>query len=273
MKKIFPVFTFCLVLFILFEKTTPNITQPLPFIKKEEDKKFNPGDQVQWIDFQPLKHLSDPSWGIFLTDIENHVPPSMGTTYRDINKTTWAHESSHGIHSYLNNTYRKGTRSYGMYVGNNKAAMIPQPNIKISDVAKKIPQSFRKVRYQLYLIDQAKEWNNDPLYVYDEWNAYVNGATTGIELNILEGTDYLFSCLEFNVYSLYLCLTAKELDPSYDSKQLLEFTAWNSVRSMTLYNKGKDVYLQEVQQNAELRTFVINTWGAAWAEKTFGFKN
>lgn len=194
-------------------------------------------------------------------------------------------------------TYRKEgdkARSYGFYVGGNKAAMVPQPKIRITNVAEMIPQKLRKSRYQLYLVSQATSWNADPLYLYDEWNAYVNGATTGVELGqkskavfedpTVSKTDAVLGCLEFNVYALYTCMAAKELDKTYDFKQLLEFTAWNSRRSMKVYHDGykQEAYnwddheylkfLQTSDDAAKMRAFVIETWGATWANEVFGFK-
>lgn len=296
MKKIIVLFVCFLGVFVLLNlpkkpianepipKSSPN-TPPQPTPPKPQSSK--PGDQTVWFEFLPLKKLSDPSWGAFLTDIENHLPEKMGTTYRDTNKITWSHETTHGIQSHLNNTYRPQgdtARSYGFYVGNNKAVMIPQPKIRISNVAEMVPQSMRKGRYQLYLVSQAGAWNADPLYLFDEWNAYVNGAATGLEVGENGKTDFMFACIEFNVYAIYTCMATKSLDTTYDSKQLFEFAAWNSKRCMEIYQTGykKEIfnwdnhkYLNELQTGNDakaMRQFVIATWGAAWAEEVFGFK-
>jgi hypothetical protein len=172
--------------------------------------------------------------------------------------------------------------------------MIPQPKIRITNVAEVVPQSMRLSLFQLYLVDQTKSWNTDPLYLYDEWNAYVNGAMTGVELGKRgkaaalppghNSTNSMLSCLEFNVYAIHLCMTAKDLDKTYDAKQLLEFTAWNSRRGMNIYKEGykleffnwdKHEYLTFLQTHDDaqkMRDFVIETWGATWAEEVFGFK-
>jgi hypothetical protein len=257
------------------------------------------GDGVVWFEYLPQKKLNDPSWGEFLTDIENHLPEKFGATYRDKSKSTWSHETTHGIHSHLNMTYRKAddkARSYGQYVGGNKACMIPQPRIRITNVAEIIPQKMRKMRYQLYLVQQAASWNTDPLYLYDEWTAYVNGSTTALELAKKGGlpavtgdpnstkTDAALSCLEFNVYALYVVKATVDLDKEYDAKQLLEFTAWNSRRSMEIYHgcmkleclnwdNGEYLkFLQESDDALDLRRFVIKTWGPTWAKEVYGFK-
>ncbi len=288
---------FCLLLILC---GTPNrqhqptpITPPGPVrpVNPPTPQKPRPGSQVQWFDFQPLKNLSDPTWGTVLTDIENHLPPSMGTQYRFSDKNTWAHETTHGIHSHLNNTQNPpGDRGYYcLYPGGNKAVKIKQPNIKIADVANLVPNSLRKSRYQLYLVQQRRDWNNEPIYLWDEWVAYCNGADCGIEL-INKGmykpgkNDSGWSVLEFSVYATYVAIAQKKLDPSYDNKQLLEFLAWNLERSMRLYTEGQklpdynwdnDQYLQYLRTSAdaaEFRNFLIDTYGADWANQVFGFR-
>jgi hypothetical protein len=148
--------------------------------KPEQEKK--PGNNVKWFEFPAQKRLNDANWGSVLTDIENHLPEKFGTYYRDTDKITWGHETTHGIHSHLNITYRK-TNEYGLYVGNNKAIMLIQPNIRISNVAEYVPNSLRKSRYQLYLVNQTGSWNADPIYLFDEWVAYVNGSEVGVEIS------------------------------------------------------------------------------------------
>lgn len=263
------------------QQALPPPSPPLPSTK--------PGSQVQWITYPAQKNLSDASWGNVLTDIENHLPKEKGTQYRDRDKTTWAHETTHGIHSAINEIYFKSGHIYGLYVLNDKAAIITQPKTTITQVAAMIPASLRKSRYQLYLVSQRRYWDAEPLYLYDEWIAYTNGVTAGIELDqkgiakYANKNDFLFSIIEFDVYALYVCMAAKKYDPSYDAKQLLEFTAWNLQRTMNLYAEGSKIenlnwddgkYLEEIrtgQSAAELRQFVITTYGPAWAKEVMGF--
>jgi hypothetical protein len=51
-------------------------------------------------------------------------------------------------------------------------------------VAQKVPQGFRGGVcgvYDLYMVSQAKDWGDSPLYICDEWTAYTNGATVALE--------------------------------------------------------------------------------------------
>lgn len=268
----------------------PNIIIPSPEPKKQP-KPPRPGTQVEWFDFKPLKNLSDPSWGELLTDIENHIPVEYGNTYRFEDKDTWGHESTHGIHGYLSNKFGL-TEAYCFYHGNNKAAKINHPKFTIKEVAPLIPKSLRESRYNIYLIDQANKFsilNERPLYIWDEWVAYENGAAVGIEL-VKKGTykpahnNSCLGVLEFNVYSVYVAIAQKKLDPKYDNKQFLEFLAFSLERGMKIYREGYQLdtynwdnhkYLKHLQSSddaAEFRKFLIDTYGETWAKEVFDFK-
>jgi hypothetical protein len=282
---------FCILL-ILANGTSSELPiivppQPQPIIPPAPVKP-KPGSKVEWIDFQPIKNLSDNDWGDYLTDIENHLHPSMGTQYRVGDKPTWAHEITHGIHSWLNNNMQKGREHYFLYVGHNKATKIKQPKFKISDVAKIIPTSLQKTRYNLYLKKQQGDWNNEPVYLWDEWVAYCNGAECGIEL-VSKGiyrpnkNDSCWGILEFNVYAAYVVMAQEKHDPGYDNKHMLEFLAWNMERGMRLYHESQQFpvynwdnnqYLTHLQTSTdarEFREFVKKNYGDDWSKEVFGF--
>lgn len=248
-----------------------------------------PGSNVEWFEYKPVKNLSHPTWGTYLTDIENHLPEYLGTQYRFADKNTWAHETTHGIHSHLNNNFSENRKYYCFYPGNSKAVKVKQPKFTIDDVSKKLPLTLRKDRYRLYFISQQKDWNTEPLYIWDEWVAYCNGLECGIELINKKlykpfKNDSNFGVLEFSVYATYVAITQKDKDPLYDNKQFLEFLAWNLERSMKLYKEGQkldeynwenDKYLNYLCTSAEakgFRDFLINTYKSEWTDKVFGFK-
>lgn len=289
----------CVVLFIFSILEGSQIKpdqKPIPMqpdnsiIPSEQKKQPKPGTQVKWFDFQPLKKLQNPEWGELLTDIENHVPEEEGTKYRFQDKDTWAHESTHAINGYLSNNFGFPNADC-FYIGKNKAAKINHPRFTIKEMAPLIPNSLRKSRYKLYLIDQANRFdilNSRPLYIWDEWIAYENGAATGVEL-VKKGTfktnrnDSCLGVLEFNVYAVYLAIAQKKLDPKYNNKQLLEFLAFGLERGMKIYKEGYELetynwddheYLKHLQSNedaAEFRKFLIETYGKEWTKEVFNF--
>ena len=92
-------------------------------------------------------------------------------------RSTNAHETGHGIHSYLRNKYTAelGKRVNGFYGLSGRGIIVQEPNIRKSQVNRFIPSSVRGYRFPLYL-ERQKEWDDTPLYIYDEWNAYVLGG-------------------------------------------------------------------------------------------------
>lgn len=282
-----PLLCFLLILFAQKHESVPVPIDPIPHVNPPQPQKKQPGDQVIWIDFKPIKNLKNSSWGEVLTDIENHLHPSMGTAYRHSDKDTWAHETTHGIHSWLNNNMSKGQNVYHLYVGKDKAAAIKKPKFKIENVANLIPKSMQQSRYNLYLVKQRGDWNNEPVYLWDEWVAYCNGAECGIEL-VKKGTykpsknDANWGVLEFGVYATYVAIAQQKYDPNYDNKQMLEFLAWNLDRGMKIYNEGQTLevynwdngkYLKHLQTSgdaAEFRKFLTDSYGPEWTKKLLG---
>jgi len=98
-------------------------------------------------------------------------------------KITSAHEVTHRCNSDIRN--EAGGNVNGFYVGNDRAIVIPEPNTKKSDCAQYIPESLRGGRYSLYITGQ-QEWNNQPLYIFDEFVAYTNDVWAAIMLKRLE---------------------------------------------------------------------------------------
>jgi hypothetical protein len=205
-----------------------------------------PGDEVEWIRFPAQNDESNPAWGNFLTDIARHLPSRYGDQYYSRDRITHAHETTHGINSHISNFLHRGRRrAYGFYVGNNRAVLLTGPRIKLSQVAALIPQSLRGSRYRLYCIDQQKYFEDQPLYLFDEWVAYTNGAHAGVELaenNRLDmpRNDALVGPMEFSIYALAVAVAAQEHDPEYlrQNKQFREFLAHELRRASIIYKKG-----------------------------------
>jgi len=243
--------------------------------------KGRPGDNVDWYTFPPLKTLADASWGPALTDIENHLHSKYGTTYRDSDKITHGHETSHGIHADLRNYHNKtGKRANAFYVLNDKAAIVVEPNIRKSAAAAHIPASLRGSRYSLYITGQV-EWDDTPLYIWDEWNAYVNGGAVGTDL-VKRGLwkygwrDGVNGQLEFAVYAVAVAMAVEKADPTYltSNEQFREFLAWNLRRTFTIYREGavmkdfawkeQDAYYERLKTSADAeawRTFTKSFFG------------
>jgi len=232
---------------------------PTPFggeglgLKARLRRRLNlPGDRVQWVKFPPQNEEANAHWGNFLTDIARHLPSQYGKKYYSDDRITHAHETTHGINSHLSNhpdEIAPGTRRrglvYGFYVGKDQAVILTGPQIKLSQVAPLIPASLRGSRYQLYCIDQQKYFEDHPLYLFDEWVAYTNGAHAGVELAEkhqldMPKNDALVGPLEFSIYALGLAAAIEKHDPDYlrQNNQFREFLAHELRRATGIYRQG-----------------------------------
>jgi hypothetical protein len=158
------------------------------------------------------------------------------------------------------------------YVGKDQAIIIPEPNMKKSDCVKFIPDNLRASRFATY-ITGAREWENQPLYVWDEWNAYIASAETAIDDNKHnkdsgKGADVLFGPLEFNVYATAIMMAAKEMDsPGFE--KIKPFFLYNLKRSFNTYFAGKSMldftglqeYFEKFKSSADISNFLKNEIG------------
>lgn len=162
-------------------------------------------------------------------------------------RSTNAHETGHGIHSYLRNKYSSelNKKVNGFYCLQGRGSIVEEPKIRKNQVKRFVPASLRGYRYPLYL-ERQKEWDDTPLYIYDEWNAYVLGGkccVDDMQNNKYTGgnVDGVSGCLEFSIYSTALCMAVKEYDPSYweNNKQFRDFTIWNLRESYKTFMVGR----------------------------------
>jgi len=241
-----------------------------------------PGSGVKFTSFPKQKNISDPgTWGSVLYDIESHIPSSYGSTYRDSDRITWGHETTHGINSHLRNYFNKtGKKANGFYVLNGQGVIIEEPQMSKARVAQHVPSVLRGSRYNLYIAGSSA-WNDRPLYIFDEWVAYDNGAAVGVDMvqkNLWKAgwRDGVAGAVEFSVYAIATALAVKKNVPGYWSgnTQFKQFIAWELRRSMDLYRKGakmsvfkwtkQDTYYESLKNHASaapIRDFVKNTYG------------
>lgn len=225
--------------------------------------------EPEWQEYKPVR-TADASLGKVLGDIESHMPP--GHIYRDSDKVTWGHETTHGINSNLRQKFRSDKRINGFYCLQDRAAIIEEPKVLITQVASEVPPSLRGGVYQLYLVSQASSWNADSLYLLDEFVAYTNGSACRKDLGIKERAETVQFMFEFNVYCTTLAKVIKDRDANYDDKQFKAFLMWNIERSMEIYagEEGATTYWKKFQNHqdaAELRQFANDYFGETWCDR------
>jgi hypothetical protein len=173
---------------------------------------------MPWINSAAIRKPTEKG---MLGDIDSHLP--KGHIYRDSDKVTWAHETTHGINARIRNESRSQNGYYCLF---NRAFTIPSPSFTLRDLAQAIPKEKRGKTYQLYLVDQQRHWNDTPLYVVDELTAYTNGAIVGIEHGMKDRADYSLSCaIEMYDYSKTALLLSQET--SYEHyEEFHRFVQW-----------------------------------------------
>ncbi|MBI1861437.1 MAG: hypothetical protein HYR96_11020 [Deltaproteobacteria bacterium] len=232
---------------------------------------------------------TNSKWANVTTDVMQHEAPGEHNNYDDL--ITLVHETTHGIHAYIRNHMNNtGKRANGFFVLDDRAVILVEPNIRKSAVARYVPQSLRGFRFGTYITGQT-EWDDTPLYVFDEWNAYVNGGQAGVDQvnhNLWNESweDGVSGVLEFALYALATAQAVKAGDPNYFESYtpFKEFVAWNVARSMEVFRAGaqmaafkwdkQDQMLNSFLHSSDaapLRTFTRDWLGADWTQATFGF--
>lgn len=255
---------------------SPPVVQlpPAPPPLKEEPKKLEKIKiEPVWTHYPPVRNVTH--LGKVLSDIESHMP--AGHHYTASNKITWAHETTHGINANIRNKYfQSGRKINAFYVLENRACIIEEPKTTIRRVAQMVPQSLRGQTYNLYLVKQAGQWNNEPLYLFDEWVAYTNGSACGKDLKNVEYWSEVWFMFEFNVYCLTVAQVVKQECPNYDDKQFKAFLMWQLERTMQIF-QGEEkarAYWEKVKTSPDaenLRQFARSYLGAEWCKEVLGF--
>ena len=219
-------------------------------------------------------------------DIISH---SKGAPFGDrAGRSTNAHETAHGIHSEIRNEYTSSLkkRVNGFYALKGRGVVIEEPGIKMSHAVKFIPENLRSYRYDLYMVNQLRDWNDTPLYIMDEWNAYVLGGMCCVD-DVKQGkhkegwTDGVSGCLDFSIYTVALAMAVKEHDKEYwnDHPQFRNFVKWNLKRANETYLAGhrmkefqwekQDKLLKEFLESAgsaKMREFVKAELDGIWLD-------
>lgn len=179
----------------------------------------------------------------YLGDIESRLPKRH--PYKSNDYIHWAHEGTHGVNSILRNRYPGRINASYMLGG---IAMIQQePRITLKQLSKEIPPNFRssKLGYSTYILGSQYDWNNQPLYIADEFSAYCNGTFVGHEHRYsYSDVSYSFR-LAIEMYG-YLKILEK-IAPTND---LITFLSFCLIRLKTMceLGRGKWVNNSHIQQ-------------------------
>lgn len=197
--------------------------------------------EPEWVNYPPVR-----AKGRYRTparvDTECHLP--AGHHYAvGSEEATSVHEETHGINSDIRNMYAGGTRTWkAFYVFKDRACVVTEPRFSLRDVTQFVPTLLRGQMYQDYMLRAANGgvWMNEPLYMYDEWTAYVNALRASIELGDWNTSDLRFS-LEFGFLALAVLGGIHTHQKSYPYlAQIEKFTLWNWRRMMWYWDYASE---------------------------------
>lgn len=229
-----------------------------------------------------------------LQDIVNHVSPSqdINNQYYSDDKGTYAHESLHGVAASIRNSsmINRSRKMNAFYLLQNRFVQVAEPRVQKSKVGSFVPPSLREYNYTLYVTGNPA-WDNEPLYIYDEWSAYIYGIFSVLELlkrglyRSMSDANIAFAQLEMAVYGIALMMAVEKYDSAYFQSEVsfkavsgcfLEETMRSFAMGVAVSKNPESTkeYLGKMQSNpdaAEMREFTKRFLGADWAREVLGF--
>ena len=191
-------------------------THKIRLIKKNHTK-----TKIASIDFIKIpKYRSIKDNGEIYRDVLEHSQqkPFGDESGRNVN----VHETAHGIHSDIRNQYEKEFKRYDLnafYCLDGNAILLIEPKITIRHIIKYVPEKLRSYRWNLYFVEQLKDWNDKPTYILEEWVAYILGSKCAVDDHqksiITHRSDAVSGCLDFSIYATALAIAVKNHDPEY----------------------------------------------------------
>jgi hypothetical protein len=148
---------------------------------------------------------------------------------------THVHELTHGV----SNRLHASTIKHGIYLLDGKGIILNHPKVTIEQVAHSVPKSERGRIFDLYMVQQRKDWNDSPIYLLDEQNAYIHGAIAHQQLRLGKKREETFAhAREMEGYVNHLVKVIEKRDPDYpDMDKLKAFVAWQSNRLKSISEK------------------------------------
>lgn len=164
-------------------------------------------------------------------DVESHI--AAGHHYYGEDESNSVHEITHGINGVL----RIKNRCAAFYCLDDIAFLLKDTkSVRILHAHQFIPKSLRGSGFEHYLNFQMKDWDAQPLYLFDEWSAYINGSTSvikALQLGVFETTmrkdglkqTTMLRMMEMAAYTSAIIGAIIKYEPTYDIHPVIEL--WN----------------------------------------------
>lgn len=221
--------------------------------------------QLSYAEEINIPTLREPTHGTLLEDFYSRLT-AKEVAYFGENPSNSLVTSGHELNHCLNNNARNLIRKpqvNAFYTSGGRAYIFHEPPLRLSDIAAAIPKPLRDEFYDLYLIKSQKDWENQPLYVYDEFSAYITGSITAKEYKLrdLSSTKNGYKMAYFCVHLLKLI---KDKRIRYDEfSDLKDFTVLQIRRLDAVADKEQKSYFRvDLTQDKIL---------LQWAKEEFGY--
>jgi len=143
-------------------------------------------------------------------------------------KATCVHEACHGLNNRIWN--RVGAQAF--YCGKGRYCILREPQLTLPQIGRYVQSQFRTGYYDLYFVQAARTGGNHdrPLYVLDEFSAYITDLQTVRELNVKD-TGSTSGTRAFCHFADCLVRAVNKHDADYPDKELLcDLVTWQKQR-------------------------------------------
>lgn len=159
--------------------------------------------QAEWITVPPKYPTTEIG---LLGDIVSRCPNAK--VFKGGDSIEFAHEATHGVIASL-----KSDGKYTIYILEGRGYILVEPKLKLSDIAKKIPKELVGNNFRLYLLKQSLYWDDEPLYLMNEFIAYSNAACVADQLDKPSAfADEVRGSMEMFGYCIMLQKCANQTD-------------------------------------------------------------
>lgn len=198
-------------------------------------------------------------------------------------RPTNAHETSHRISGEVRVSIPGHDNSF--FVPYKGVVTYPEPDFSKSQIGQYVPTNLRDSIFNTYVRGQTV-WNNQPLYILDEFSAFINDDIVFIEDRISgKAPDKrtkrsVSACLEMSVYTVAMVKAIKIHDPDHwESSGIKPFIKLQLQRAEDTFCKGFEIgmysdnnkqkaYLERFR-NSPLATILDEEFDGVWTEDSY----
>lgn len=155
-------------------------------------------------------------------------------------RATNGHESTHMLQAQIRNA-NGGIGINAFYLLEGRAALVKEPAIRKSATVPLVPRSLRGSRFDLYVAGQS-EWDDCPLYLCDEWSAYINGCATAYDDathgRTKENSDEACGPIELGIYCVAMAMAVGDKG----DEQFKQFMLYQWKRCLDVFAKAAPLF-------------------------------